>query len=240
VDKARLDYQSALASLQESEANKRKAEIDKRFTQITAPFSGYLSRIPYKIGSLVDNNSTAPLTTISKTDTVYAYFSMSEIDFSNFKKNYEGGSIEEKIEGIPPVNLKLAGGLDYDLEGKIDMVDGQFNTATGSITLRASFPNPNGLIRSGNTGTVVLHRIRNNTIAIPKSATYELQDKTIVYKVDSTNYVQAVPIEVSLLDNENYQVTKGLNFGDIIVERGIDRLKDSLRITPIQKSRTDQ
>lgn len=232
VANAKADYDAALASLNEARYKKKEAQVKRNFTRIYAPFSGYTGRIKHKVGSLVDGKMVVPLVTLSKIDTIYAYFSMSEVDFVIFKNNYEGNSIEEKIKNVPPIDLQLSGSNIYEQKGKIDMVNGSFDRSTGSITLRASFPNTNGLLRSGNTGTILLHKKLENAISLPQSATFEMQDKILLYKVSESNYVEQIPIKVSKLNNQKYLLIDGVKEGDIIVQKGIERLQDSLKIIP--------
>ena len=235
VENANAEYKIALATLKEAITLKNRATIDQEFSKIHAPFSGYIGRIPYKKGSLVDNQIEKPLTTISNIDIIYGYFSMSELDFANFNKRYKGNTFEEKINNIPPVELILADGSKYELKGKVDFINSQFDESTGAISLKASFPNPKGEIRSGNTGTIILYQKIEKGIAIPKTAAFELQDKTIIYKLDKNNNVRQLPVEIDEIDNTTYQVIKGLSENDIIVRKGIDRLKDSLKIIPKYK-----
>jgi len=232
VANAKADYDAALATLEEAKYKKNEAQVKRDFTRIYAPFSGYSGRIKHKVGSLVDGKMVTPLVALSKIDTIYAYFSMSEDDFINFKNNYTGNSIEEKIKNVPPIDLRLSGSNTYEQKGKVDMVNGSFDRSTGSITLRASFPNTSGLLRSGNTGTILLHQKLENAIAVPQSATFEMQDKILLYKVSESNYLEQISIKVSKLDNQKYLLIDGVKEGDIIVEKGIERLQDSLKIIP--------
>ena len=232
LDNAKADYNAALASLKEAGFKKDEARILRDFTSIYAPFDGYTGKIQHKVGSLVDNDINVPLVSMSKVDTIYTYFSMSEKDFAQFKDNYPGSSIEEKINNIPPVDLRLVEGKLYENKGKVNMVNGFFDRSTGSIILRASFPNPNGLLRSGNTGTVILYRESENSVSIPKSATFEVQDKILVYKITPDHYLRQTPVKVKELDSKNYVLLEGLEPDDVIVEKGLERLKDSLQIIP--------
>lgn len=235
------DYQlkSAKASLKIAEANKKQAlaavasaKINLGYTTITAPVDGYITRLPKKQGSLVSAADPQPLTLLSDISEVYAYFSIGESDFISFREKYSGATMKDKMKNLPPVSLVLANNSIYEQNGKIDMVDGQFDKTTGAITLRATFSNDKGLLRSGNTGRVRLGIAHNNTISIPQSATVEVQDKVFVYSVDKDNKVLRTPITVLAKSGTNYIVKDGLKAGDKIVYKGFESLQDGTVIVP--------
>ena len=151
---AKASHRIANANLDQAKAIVSSAKINVGYTTITAPVSGYIGRLPKKQGSLVSSADIEPLTKLSDVHEVYAYFSLGETDFINFKALYSGNTFDDKIKKLPPVTLILADNNAYAETGKIDMVDGQFDKNTGAITLRATFPNSKGLLRSGNTGKV--------------------------------------------------------------------------------------
>src|SRR6218665_245367 len=180
----RQQYNNAKASLNVARANVAQtraivanAEINLGYTVIKAPVSGYIGRLPRKQGSLISPADPMALTTLSDIKEVYAYFSLGENDFINFKSQYDGNTISDKLKKLPPVSLVLSDNTVYNQNGKVDMVDGQFDKTTGAITLRAKFPNAAGLLRSGNTGKVRISIEHSNTIVIPQEATIEIQDK---------------------------------------------------------------
>lgn len=235
------EYQlkSAKASLKIAEANRKQAEaavasarINVGYTLITAPVDGYITRLPKKQGSLVSAADPIPLTLLSDIAEVHAYFSIGESDFIAFKEKYAGNSLNDKLKNLPPVALVLADNSEYEQKGKIDMVDGQFDKTTGAITLRASFPNAKGLLRSGNTGRVRLGITHNNAILIPQSATAEVQDKIFVYAVSKDNKVNKIPVTILGKSGTNYLVKDGLKAGDRIVFKGFETLQDGTVIVP--------
>lgn len=235
------EYQlkSAKASLKIAEGNKKQAEaavaaarINLNFTLVTAPVSGYITRLPKKQGSLVAATDPQPLTSISDNAEVHAYFSVSESDFMVFRDAHTGNTMNEKISALPPLALVLANNTEYAEKGHIDMVDGQFNKNTGAITLRASFPNQKGLLRSGNTGKVRLGLPHNNVLTIPQAATVEVQDKIFVYTVDKANKVAKTPIHIIGKSGTDYLVKDGLKNGDRIVYKGFENLQDGIVVTP--------
>jgi membrane fusion protein (multidrug efflux system) len=241
------DYQlkSAKASLKIAEANRKQAQaavasarINVAYTTITAPVDGYITRLPKKQGSLVSAADPQPLTLLSDISEVHAYFSIGEADFITFREKYSGATLNDKLKSLPPVSLVLANNTVYEQQGKVDMVDGQFDKTTGAITLRASFPNAKGLLRSGNTGRVRLGMAHDNVVLVPQLATVEVQDKIFVYTVDKDNKVSRAPITIIGKSGNDYIVKDGLKAGDKIVYKGFDTLQDGMVIVP-QKATTE-
>lgn len=226
----------AAANIEQAKALVASARINLGYTNVTAPVSGYIGRLPKKQGSLVSATDVEALTTLSDIHEVYAYFSLSETDFINFKSQYAGSSIGAKIKNLPPVSLILADNNAYSQTGKIDMVDGQFDKTTGAITLRATFPNANGTLRSGNTGRIRLGLEHDDAILVPQSATIEMQDKVFVFTVNKENKVTKMPITVVGKSGTNYLIKDGVKSGDQIVLSGIDKLQEGQLIQP-EKSR---
>lgn len=229
---AKSSHRIASANLDQAKAIVASAKINLGYTTITAPVSGYIGRLPKKQGSLVSATDIEPLTKLSDVHEVYAYFSLGETDFINFKEQYSGNTINDKIKNLPPVTLILADNSAYTAAGKIDMVDGQFDKSTGAITLRATFPNPKGLLRSGNTGRVRLEIQHGDAILVPQSATIEMQDKVFVFTVDKENKVTRSPITIIGKSGTNYLIKDGVKTGDQIVLSGIDKLQEGQQIQP--------
>ncbi|SHF87009.1 efflux RND transporter periplasmic adaptor subunit [Chryseobacterium sp. OV279] len=231
--KQELDY--AIAAVRKAEANEKLASVNRGFTRITAPVNGYIGRLPYKKGALVGGSETEPLTVLSDISDVHVYFSMSEADFLRFKKRYNGASIEDKIKEIPPVKLELPDQSLFPETGKIDLILGQFDRQTASISFRATFRNPGSLLRSGNTGRVIIPKNYQNIIKVPQSATFKIQDKTMLYLMGKDRTVHLAPIQIVDKDTHNYLVSGGLNVGNRIVSKGADRLKEGQRINPVNE-----
>lgn len=229
---AKSNVSIAKANIAQNRAAVEAAQINVNYTLIKAPVSGYIGRLPKKLGSLINVSDPEALTKLSDTKDVFAYFSLSENDFINFKNNYRGTTIDDKLKNLPPVSLILSDNSVYSQSGKIDMVDGQFDKTTGAITLRAKFPNANGLLRSGNTGKVRISIQHNNTIVIPQEATIEIQDKLYVVLVDKKNTVVRQPIQISGKSGTNYLIKDGIKKGDRIVLKGFENLPDGATIIP--------
>lgn len=234
-----FQLKNAKASVKIAEANKNQAQaavasakINLGYTLITAPVDGFVTRLPKKQGSLVSAADPTPLTLLSDIQEIHAYFSIGEADFIAFKNKFEGNTLTDKLKKLPPVTLVLADNSEYEQKGKIDMVDGQFDRTTGAITLRASFPNAKGMLRSGNTGKVRLGISHNNVILIPQSVTAEVQDKVFVYIVDKDNKVTKSPIIILGKSGNDYLVKEGLKAGDRLVFKGFETLQDGTVIVP--------
>jgi len=233
---AKAAYKVAAANLDQSKAMAASAKINVGYTLITAPVSGYIGRLPKKQGSLISATDPEALTTLSDVHEVYTYFSLGETDFINFKDQYAGNSINDKIKNLPPVSLELADNNIYEQKGRIDMVDGQFDKNTGAITLRATFPNAKGLLRSGNTGRIKLSLSHANAVVVPQESTVEIQDKIFVFTVGKDNKVTKQPIIVSGKSGTDYLVQDGLKTGDRIVFKGFENLQEGTVIIPEKES----
>lgn len=223
----------AQANVVQAKADIAAAQINLGYTVIKAPSSGYVGRLKKKEGSLVGPADPEALTQLSDVRNVHVYFSFGENEFVNFKEHYKGATLEEKIKKLPSVTLLLSNNTEYDQKGKIDIIDGQFDKKTGAITVRATFSNAKGLLRSGNTGRIRLEVKHDNTLLIPQSATFEMQDKTFVFVVGKGNAVKREPITILGKSGENYLVSDGLKNGDKIVLDGLGTLQEGAVINPV-------
>lgn len=229
---AKANYAAAVAAASQARASVGGAKINVGFTTITAPVSGYIGRIPYKKGSLISRTDANPLTLLSDISEIYAYFSLSELDFIGFQKKYPGATLNEKLKNMPMVDLVIADNSTYPEKGKMSIVDGQFDKTTGAISVRAVFPNANGALRTGNTGRVRMPQLFANTLVIPQESTFEIQDKTYVYIVGKNKKVTSKPITISGKTDSYYFISEGIVAGDKIVYTGIGALKDGVTIQP--------
>lgn len=229
---AKTAHQIAVANVAQAKASVGTAQINMGYTLIKAPVSGYIGRLPKKQGSLVSPSDVLPLTNLSDVHEVHVYFSIGEADFISFKEKYPSATTAGNLKNLPPVELVLSDNGTYAQKGKIDMIDGQFDKTTGSITLRASFPNTSGLLRSGNTGKVRLSLEHQDAMMVPQSATVEVQDKVFVYAVGKDNKVAKQPIKIIGISGTNYLIKEGLKSGDRIVSKGMEILKDGDAIVP--------
>ncbi|WP_125721992.1 efflux RND transporter periplasmic adaptor subunit [Flavobacterium ustbae] len=232
LESAQYTYESALATLAQANAALVNAKVNLGYTTVTSPVNGVVGSIPFRLGSLVSSNTADPLTTVSSIGNVYAYFAINEKMLLNFTQNNTNGvSLNQKIKNMPAVSLLLSDGSIYDQKGRIETVNGLINTETGTVNVRARFPNPKGIIRSGSSTTVRIPNEVKNSIIVPQSATFELQDKIFAVVVGKDGKTKNANITV--LDNSagNYYVVKsGLNPGDQIVLEGVASLKEGTEI----------
>lgn len=228
------NYDMALAREKQAAAHVADAEIKLAYTNIKAPVNGYIGRLNKKAGTLVAPADGDPLTGISAIDVVHVYFSLGEQEFVTLKNALPGATLTDKLKQAPPVSLQVAGDSVYPQKGKIDMVNGSFEKNSGAITLRASFPNPQGILRSGNTGKIKLSFIQENVISVPQAATMEIQDKIFVYTVNDSSKAYKKSIIISGKSENNYLIREGLHNGDKIVTEGMELLQDG---TPVQPAK---
>lgn len=229
---AQAQYESALANVEQQKAAVETAKINLGFTLVKSPVSGYIGRIPKRIGNLVSRGDVQPLTTLSDISQVYAYFSMSETDFLAFNQLYQGKTIEEKIKNMSQVTLVLADGSIYPQPGKIEMINGEFDVNTGAISIRATFDNPSLLLRTGNTGRIIIPRIENNVFAIPVLSTMDVQGKIFAIRLTQDNRAERIPLNIAGKEGDYYIVRTGLNEGDKIVSQEIGTIVEGEVITP--------
>jgi membrane fusion protein (multidrug efflux system) len=232
---AKAAYDATTAYVDQANAQVANAKINMGYALIKAPVNGYIGRIHIKIGSLVGGSSLDPMTNISEVKDVRAYFSVSETAFLRFKDEYPGKTIEDKIHHLPPVELILSDNTVYSEKGKVEMVAGQFTTGAGAIPFRASFPNPNGILRSGGTGRIRISVSLPAGIVIPQEATYELQDKVFVFLLSDSNKVNSTAVHISGRTGNYYLIDQGLKAGDRIVFV-INKLSDGTVIQPVPMS----
>ncbi|MDR6197661.1 efflux RND transporter periplasmic adaptor subunit [Siphonobacter sp. SORGH_AS_0500] len=215
---AKTAYETAKANVALQEAAVATARINLGFTLVKAPVSGFIGRIPKRIGNLASKTDTEPMTTLSDISQVYAYFSMTEQDFLRLSRQSDQ-SLTQTLKQLPAVQLILADGKPFEHSGKVQMVDGKFDTGTGSISVRAAFTNPRHLLRSGNTGRIVLPETHESVMLIPVQAVSDIQDKLYVFRLTKDNRAERIAIIVNGKSGDNYVLVKGLNPGDRIIAK---------------------
>lgn len=234
-----FEYQTAVNNLLTAKANLAQAEAaytaakqNLDFCTVKSPSDGVIGTFPYRIGALVSPSISEPLTTVSEIGDMYVYFSMTEKQLLDLTR--AGGTLKEQLEKMPAVKLQLADGTMYDAEGKIDAVSGVIDQTTGSVSMRAFFPNKQNILRSGGMANVVFPYTMSEIILIPQTATQEIQDKKFVYVLQPDSTLKHTEIQISNLnDGKNYIVTGGLKEGDQIVVEGVQTLQDGQKISPI-------
>jgi len=221
---AQASLDAATAQVAQAKAALGSSKISAGFALIQAPVSGYIGRIPNRIGNLVTPSDAVPLTTLSDINSVFVYFSMSEADFIAFKKagNHKAARVE----------LIMADGSAYIMPGKLESASGNIDRATGSMSMKAVFPNPDKLLRSGGSGKIVIRRMLDNVLKLPMAAVKDIQDKYFVFKLADSNKVAMTSIEISGASGNSYLVKSGLKKGDQIAVNRIDALIEGMVVAP--------
>lgn len=231
---AKNDLANAKSNLATAKAALTSARKNLAYTVVTAPSAGVIGTIPFREGSLASPSMAQALTTVSDNSQVYAYFSLTERDILNMTENGTK-SLEEQIAQMPAVQLQLSDGSIFPVEGKVATVSGVIGAGTGAATVRALFDNPNGMLRSGSTGQIIIPMHEENAIVIPQKATFELQDRKFVYVVGDSNKLVSTPITISKVnDGKIYVVTSGLEAGNVIAIEGVgNKLRPDMVIVPV-------
>ena len=210
------------------------------YGSIKSPANGVIGSIPFREGSLVSAANQQPLTTVSDTKIVFAYFSMNEKQLLQYNKTFEGSNTAQKLKNTPEVSLRLVDESIYDNKGKLATMSGLVDAVTGTTQFRADFQNPQGILRSGNSAVLLLPIIQKNVILVPQNAVFEMQGKQILYVVDQNNKVQSRIITTNGISDLNFIVTDGLKPGERIVTEGASKLRDGVEIDPQSEASQSQ
>ncbi|MFO1093179.1 MAG: efflux RND transporter periplasmic adaptor subunit [Planctomycetaceae bacterium] len=214
-----VDVQLHEAKLKEAEAERDRAQAELLFTDIKAPFDGIADRQMQQLGSLVKEGDV--LTNLSDNSVMWVYFPLHEEQYLEYMAMSQQEKDEQRLQ------LKLADGSNFDQPGKIGAIEGTFNNTTGTIAFRADFPNPNSLLRHGQTGTILMSQPLHNALIIPQRAVYEILDKQYVYVLTDGDIVKQRGIEVQKNALEDiFVVESGLEVGDKIVLEGKRQVRD--------------
>lgn len=235
LQSAKNNLEAAYAAVAQAEAAYISAKQNLDFCYVTSPANGVVGDLPYRVGALVSASSQQPLTTVSNIGTMQVYFSMTEKDLLEMTKS--AGGLHAAIKDYPAVKLQLADGSVYNHEGHVATVSGVVDATTGSVSMRADFPNPEHLLKSGASGSIVVPHVASSAIIIPQDAVSQVQDKYFVYVVGGDNKVKYTAVTVNPNnDGKNYIINSGLKAGDRIVVQGISALTDGQKITPITEA----
>ncbi len=224
LEQVKREREVARMKVEQARAQMQRAQMEYQYTTITSPFTGYVDRIPYKVGSLVSQESL--LTTVSDISEVFAYYKVNESEYLRFKRAQLRG---EDLQETENVELVLPDGSTYMYKGRQETVEGDFERGTGSIAFRVRFPNPEGLLKHGVTGKVRLMTHMDDVYLVPQKSTFEIQDFTYVYLVDGDGVAKVRsfnPIE----RYQNYYITQDLPAGSYIVYEGLQTVKDGMKI----------
>ena len=225
---ARTNLAASKAELAQAKADELTASNNLAYTLIKSPVDGVVGTLPFRVGTFVRPSESTPITTVSDNSEMYVYFSLSESQVLSLKRQY--GAIENALQDMPDVELQLSDGTIYSEKGRIEAISGIIDPTTGSVTIRAKFPNQKRLLISGGSGTIILPHRQEGCVVIPQHATYEVQDKVYAYKIEN-GIAKAKIIGVFEISNgKEFIVESGLMEGDTIVVEGIGILRDGAKV----------
>jgi len=214
------ELKMAKAKLDKAKAELALNRTHLQFTEIRAPFDGYIDRFQVRLGSLVDEGDL--LTTLSDNSKMWVYFNVPEAVYLNFKATHEN----EK----PTVKLVMANNEVFKYPGVVETIEADFDNETGNIPFRATFPNPDGLLRHGETGNIQMDEPIKNAMIIPQKATFEILDKKYVYVVGKDNKVHSREIKIGAEMEDIYVVTSGISPDEKILLEGLRKVKENDKI----------
>ncbi|MCU0424001.1 MAG: efflux RND transporter periplasmic adaptor subunit [Candidatus Kapabacteria bacterium] len=209
------------AKIEEEQANREQASIRLSFSKITAPYRGILNRIAHKMGSLIEEGMM--LTSISDNKEVFAYFHLSESDYLNYiaaKDNPESKR----------VSLMLANHTRYAHEGKIEIIESEFDRSTGNIAFRARFPNPDRILKHGANGKIIVKEQLENAVLVPQKSTFEIQDQLYVFVVKPDKTVEQRTIVAKMRLPHYFVIESGISPNENIVYEGVQNIKSGEKI----------
>jgi membrane fusion protein, multidrug efflux system len=211
----------AKAKLEKAKAELALAQVHLSFTEIRAPFNGIMDRFQVRLGSLVDDGDL--LTTLSDNTSMWVYFNVPEAEYLEYESNV-------KSKDKTKVNLMMANGKMFGHIGVVETIEAEFNNETGNIAFRATFPNPNRLLRHGETGNVLMTIPLNDVLLIPQKATFEILDKKYVFVIDKDNIVRSRPITIAAEMPHIFAVQSGLEETDKILLDGLRLVRENEKI----------
>ncbi len=215
---------TAKAQLAQAQAGVTNARKNLSYTLVKSPCNGVIGRLPFRAGTLASPQMPEPLTTVSDNSDMYVYFSMNEAQMLSLVKQY--GSVETALRELPDVKLQLCDGTPYEQDGRIESMSGVIDKQTGSISVRAVFPNPGKLLLSGGSCNILIPLVREHVIIIPQESTYEIQNKVYVYRVVNGKALATIVEVEPMPDGKHYIVNKGLKVGDVIIAEGAGLVKE--------------
>ena len=223
-------YKQAQAAVAQARASVNRAKVNLGFCTITASVSGIIGEIPVRVGDQV--SPMTQLTMLSGNTTMYAEFSVTEgIVESMVQEGVKASDLEKHIANLPEATFVMKNGTEYPHKGHVISLTGIVNAATGSLTSKVSFPNPDGHLYSGIQGTVVMNFAEKGVIVVPQNAVVRLQDKSLVYKVQADSTATAVDVTTEDTGNgKDFIVTSGLRVGDKIVTTGANNVTEGQKV----------
>ena len=236
LNMARTQLASQRATLAQAKANEVNARNNLSYTLVKSPADGVIGTLPFRVCTLVSPSDSTPMTSVSDNSEMYVYFSMTESQVLSLTR--EHGSLEAALQAMPSIELQLSDGTIYKEKGRIEAISGIIDPTTGSVTVRAKFPNYRRLLLSGGSGNIILPHKADGCIVIPQSATYEIQDKIYVYTLKSGKAVSKIVGVFNISNGREYVVESGLIAGDTIVVEGVGLLRegDNIKIKSVVDS----
>ena len=228
--------ETAKAKLAQAKSTFSSTQANIGYGTIVSPVDGIIGSLPFKEGSLVSATSEMPLTTVSDTRNMRAYFSLNEKQLLDFNRNFAGANTAEKLKNVGDIELTLVDNSIYNQKGKIETINGSMNSATGSTEFRAKFANPEGLLRNGSSGEIRIPVMRHDIMLIPQNAVFDVQGKQMVLKIGAENKVEPTVITIDGSDGDKFIVIGGLTSGDQIVTEGVTKLRPGTQVVPENKN----
>jgi membrane fusion protein (multidrug efflux system) len=222
------EFLTAKAQLAQAKAQEVNARNNLSYTEVKSPSDGVIGMLPYRVGTLVSSNMAQPLTTVSDNTQMYVYFSMTENQFLSLARQY--GTTDKAIQEMPEIQLQLNDGSMYEEKGRIESISGVIDKETGTVGVRAVFPNVSRLLHSGASGNVLIPSVYKKCIVIPQGATVQLQDKILAYKVVDGKAVSTLIKVAPVNDGKEYIVLDGLKAGDEIVADGAGMIREGTQV----------
>ncbi len=211
----------AKAKFDKAKAGVSLAAVHLSFTEIRAPFDGIMDRFQVRLGSLVNEGDL--LTTLSDNSEMWVYFNVPEAEYLSYKSHLKNDSLMK-------VKLQMANNELFEYGGLVKAIEADFNNETGNIAFRATFPNPKGLLRHGETGNVIATSPLKNALIIPQKATFEVLEKKYVFVIDKDNIIRQREITVRGELPDLYFISSGLTETDKIILEGIRKVRDEDKI----------
>lgn len=225
---ARTQLASERAQLAQAKASEVNARNNLSYTLVKSPADGVLGTLPFRVGTLVSPSDATPLTSVSDNSEMYVYFSMTESQVLSLTRRH--GTLENALRSMPSIELQLSDGTIYPEKGRIEAISGIIDPTTGSVPIRAKFPNSRRLLLSGGSGNVILPHRQEGCLVIPQSATYEIQDKIYVFKVEHGAARSTIVGVFDISNGQEYVVESGLMAGDTVVVGGTGMLRDDMPV----------
>lgn len=228
LDNAENQYKQAQASAAQARATANRARVNLGFCTITSPVNGVIGSIPVYAGDQVSSGTY--LTMVSGNAKMYAEFSVSETILEE-RAHAEVKDNASLLAALPDVTFFFKTGAEYPLKGRITSITGTVDRTTGTLTCKATFPNPDGGLYSGVQGTVVIPFDVKDVMVVPQNAVVRLQSKSLVYKVGADSCAYSTIVEtVNINAERDLIVTSGLEVGDVIVTEGANNLVEGQRV----------